>query len=476
MLAKGNVAMSANSESRGPVGRSAVLTGMSLAAVAAWSSSAAAQQTGTATFESDAWEAEIDVRDGFGDFGLSSWSSKGTATRNAGPDHVNRASYYLDVAVAGGEFRGPETLGFTPLFQTNFGQGGDASRAFVDYSYDGGDGYGGDEDLLFDLRVEYQITGRTPLASTITETVLLFPRGNGAFDAQLYAYADYDLDGTPGGDVGQRTGNPSFRQLTQAGTFVDTTAFDGTTSPRSIPEAFWLYNIDPTDNRASVYDQLSRREVPAGPDTPVNGQVNTAPGDVEHAFRFNPVSFSQQDRDFAVVLAEVERKGIFADVVFPVDDDDPDDTQFTFEDDSPPEKGQPPRFYDPVVAVGYDYAVAAGEDNLFGELILPGGFTDGQYLLTITDPDHPRFGESIPVVGDYEIVSFDFGDGAASFRVEGIEVEAMVDPTDELGFPTGLTFMNGNAVTFTQTAIVVPEPATVGLLAAGGVLLMRRRR
>jgi len=103
------------------------------------------------------------------------------------------------------------------------------------------------------------------------------------------------------------------------------------------------------------------------------------------------------------------------------------------------------RWFDPEVAVGYEYRVTSGPN--FAQLFLPAGFLDGQYMLEILDPTHANFGAILPVIGDGSLLSFDFGIlGVNAFRITGIEIGAGIDPLDFNGFPTGLSFVSGGVV------------------------------
>lgn len=168
---------------------------------------------------------------------------------------------------------------------------------------------------------------------------------------------------------------------------------------------------------------------------------------------------------------------VLPDYSIPNDPNDPNDDSFVFIDGTPSGPLDPPTVYDPPVAVGYDYVVTSGPN--FASVTLPDGFTDGQFSVHFdTDPVTPGIqpGPGIPVTGG---VTFSFlanghPAGVAAFQVQGIEPGAGVDPSDALGFPTGLNFVTSSPVTFTMTPIVIdfnPDPPSVVdvWVEAGGV-------
>lgn len=132
---------------------------------------------------------------------------------------------------------------------------------------------------------------------------------------------------------------------------------------------------------------------------------------------------------------------------------------------------------DPELAVGYDYAIGAG-DPLFHSVKLP-SVGDGQYEIWGWNGSSYSLQTALSAGTEY----FFDGIGLARFRVTGIETSAGLNPADPTAFVTTLTFSGSGRFTGTMTPLtvtVVPEPASAGLLLAGllagGLLFTRRVR
>ncbi|MEY4415735.1 MAG: hypothetical protein RIQ53_3028 [Pseudomonadota bacterium] len=144
-----------------------------------------------------------------------------------------------------------------------------------------------------------------------------------------------------------------------------------------------------------------------------------------------------------------------------------------------------PIFIDPVIAVGYDYAVSSGPN--FQSVLLPVGIGDGLYDLWLWDSALAAWVDSGTDLSGG--VSHDFGAaGVDRFRIAGIETAAGLNPNDTNAFVTGLTFVSGGSVQMSMTPITVdtgtggggtnpvPLPGSLPLAALGLAALWARQR
>lgn len=129
-------------------------------------------------------------------------------------------------------------------------------------------------------------------------------------------------------------------------------------------------------------------------------------------------------------------------------------------------------FIDPLVAIGYDYQIGAGNPN-FKTVLLPTGIGDGWYELYMWDN-----GAWVKLADIEGGQLYDFGDtGVDRFRVMGIETSAGLSPDNPSAFITGLQFAGTGVFTGTMTAVSVevPEPASLALAVLALALLAMRR-
>ena len=101
-------------------------------------------------------------------------------------------------------------------------------------------------------------------------------------------------------------------------------------------------------------------------------------------------------------------------------------------------------FIDPLVAIGYDYAVTGGP--LFYDVEAPTGINPSNVFDLIYGTTNVSITAGIP---------YTFTTPQSSFRIQGIDVAANLDPTNPLAFVTGLSFDTAGNVTVTQTPITI---------------------
>lgn len=160
-----------------------------------------------------------------------------------------------------------------------------------------------------------------------------------------------------------------------------------------------------------------------------------------------------------------------------IDPSNPTSYHFEFEVIDP----NTPIFIDPDVAIGYDYIVNSGPD--IASVLLPTGFDDDLYDLWLWDSiAGDWYDANVEIAGG---VTYNFLTAVDRFRILGIDVSNMVDPTLITAFVTGLTFDSAGAVDMDQIAITqfvdpgvppINAPGTMLLLLSGGLLLIARKR
>lgn len=119
-------------------------------------------------------------------------------------------------------------------------------------------------------------------------------------------------------------------------------------------------------------------------------------------------------------------------------------------------------YYDPILAIGYDY-MTGGSDPLFASFVLP-EVGDNLFDLYTWDGSAYIFETEISALVEY----FFSGSGVDRFRILGIETSAGLDPNDTTAFVTGLGFATSGRFTGTMTPITtfVDDPTPVPLPAS----------
>ncbi len=174
--------------------------------------------------------------------------------------------------------------------------------------------------------------------------------------------------------------------------------------------------------------------------------------------------------DFAATLSAVSPE-----LYLPVDRSTNPDGNPVFDFDNPV-LAQQVSYYDPILAVGYDYLTGAG-DPLFYSFILP-EIGDNLFDLYLWDGTDYVFETTVAALEEY-IFS---GLGVDRFRILGIETSAGLDPNDATAFATGLSFVSDGRFTGSMTPITlfVDDPVTVPLAMLGfglaGLGLIGRRQ
>ena len=113
-------------------------------------------------------------------------------------------------------------------------------------------------------------------------------------------------------------------------------------------------------------------------------------------------------------------------------------------------------FIDPVVAIGYEYAIGAGDPN-FASVTLPNGIGNNLYNLYLFNGYKYFFKARIKGGVPYKFS----GRGVDRFLINGIEKEAALDPNNPTAFITGLTFKGSGKFTGTMTPITESTEAEI---------------
>jgi hypothetical protein len=115
-------------------------------------------------------------------------------------------------------------------------------------------------------------------------------------------------------------------------------------------------------------------------------------------------------------------------------------------------------FIDPTVAIGYEYAIGAGNPN-FASVLLPTGIGNNLYDLYLFNGTDYSFTAHLKGGIPYQFAA----GGVNRFLIRGIEEAAGLDPNNPTAFITGLTFAGSGEFTGTMVPVTKSfEPTTTG--------------
>lgn len=137
-----------------------------------------------------------------------------------------------------------------------------------------------------------------------------------------------------------------------------------------------------------------------------------------------------------------------------------------------------PLFFDPIIAIGYEYTVDPG-GVAFASVTMPESVPDPDgFELHVWNGEKYVFEASLMPGESYDFRGLD-AEGLLRFKILGIDPALSLDPDDPLAFPTGLTFLSAGDVRFTMSPSVIPVPAPILLLLTGlgglGLIGLRQR-
>ncbi|MBF2057618.1 MAG: hypothetical protein IGQ45_10465 [Cyanobacterium sp. T60_A2020_053] len=114
-------------------------------------------------------------------------------------------------------------------------------------------------------------------------------------------------------------------------------------------------------------------------------------------------------------------------------------------------------FFDPIIAIGYDYIVNSGPNFSQVQVPMEVAGDDGVYDILLPD-GNGNLVETDFAIQPNQIFDFTqngFPDGVASFGIRGIDENALLDPEDANAFVTGLQFTASGLVDFNQNPVTI---------------------
>jgi len=131
--------------------------------------------------------------------------------------------------------------------------------------------------------------------------------------------------------------------------------------------------------------------------------------------------------------------------------------------------GGAPYYFDPDVAIGYDYVLESGPN--FASVTVPEQLPlgDDTFLLEVGQASF------VLLAGEqFDLTAID-ALGVAAFTIRDIDAAEGLDPDNPLAFVTGVTFVEEDEAEVTMTSIV-PEPSSTVQILLGVTTLLALRR